>query len=230
MTPIFQHHAALRADFPTLTVAMVLLSGTDRLDAARLDPAIHLRTALDRLAAAPESELPAIRSWRAAYSQMGLKPTQYRCAAESLLRRLRTEGSLPALNPVVDFCNAVSAAWAIPLAVFDLDKIEGTLTVRYAVGDERYVTFDGTQEQPAPGEVIFADSGGWAHARCWVHQQSGRSDVSRTTQHALLVAEVLHERAADDLAAMTAALTAAFRHAGGDVPTDPQSIQRSSGF
>ena len=223
MTPIFQHDTALRADFSTLRVGIVLLTNVDRLDPSKLDAAQHLRTALGRLAVGSESEMPQIRAWRGAYSQMGLKPTQYRCAAESLLRRLRTEGNLPAVNPVVDFCNAVSAAWAIPLAVFDLDQVVGTLTVRYAIGDERYVTFAGTEEHPEPGEVIFADSAGWAHARRWVHRQSGRSAVSSMTKRALLVTEALHEKAVDDLGAMTAELASAFTLAGCDVQENPPS-------
>lgn len=67
----------------------------------------------------PESEFGQIQAWRRAFSQMGLKPTQYRCAAEALLRRLRKEHSLPRLHPLVDLCNAASAAYAIPVAVFD---------------------------------------------------------------------------------------------------------------
>jgi len=88
---------------------------------------------------------------------MGLKPTQYRCAAESLLRRLRTQGSLPRLHPLVDLCNAVSLAFAVPVAVLDADRIAWPLEVRYATGDEDYLTFGGETEHPAPGEVIFAD-------------------------------------------------------------------------
>ena len=56
---------------------------------------------------------------------MGLKPTQYRCAAESLLRRFRKEGSLPRLHPLVDLCNAVSLAFAVPVAVLDAGRIAG---------------------------------------------------------------------------------------------------------
>ena len=91
---------------------------------------------------------------------MGLKPTQYRCAAESLLRRLRTQGSLPRLHPLVDLCNAISVAYAIPVAVFDVSKLTGDLEVRYAAGNEAYLTFAGEVEHPAPHEVIFADRDG----------------------------------------------------------------------
>ena len=47
----------------------------------------------------------------------------------------------------------------------DLARISGHLEVRYAVGDEGYLTFSGTTEQPEPNEVIFADAAGRAHAR-----------------------------------------------------------------
>jgi len=129
--------------------------------------------ARSRLADATESELPEIRAWRGAFSRMGLKPTQYRCASEALLRRFRKEGSLPRLHPVVDLCNAVSAAFAIPVAAFDLDKITGHLAVRYADGDEDYLTFSGETEHPGPHEVIFADQAG-TRARPPVDQPAKR--------------------------------------------------------
>ena len=68
----------------------------------------------------PESELAEISAWRRAYAQMGLKPTQYRSAAEALLRRFRRGEELPRLHPLVDLCNAISLAFALPVAVFDL--------------------------------------------------------------------------------------------------------------
>jgi DNA/RNA-binding domain of Phe-tRNA-synthetase-like protein len=157
---------------------------------------------------AAESELPEIQAWRRAFAALGLKPTQYRCASESLLRRFRKEGSLPRLHPLVDLCNAVSMAYAIPVAVLDLDAISGPLEVRYATGDEEYLTFAGDTEHPAPGEVIFADQAGQAHARRWTNRQSGRSAVRDTTSTALIVAEALHDSASADVPDLLAALAA----------------------
>lgn len=101
-----------------------------------------------------------MQAWRRGFSRMGLKPTQYRCAAESLLRRYRKEGSLPQLHPLVDLCNAASLAFAIPVAAFDVAHISGNLEVRRATGDETYLTFSGQTEHPGAGEVIFADDAG----------------------------------------------------------------------
>lgn len=215
MTELFHHDAAILADFPSLAAAALVVENVDRLEPGPLDPTPHLATAKARLAEGPEAGFAEIRAWRAAFSAMGLKPTQYRCASESLLRRLRTHGDLPLLHPLVDFGNALSAAFAIPLAIFDLDQLAVPLVVTRANGTERYVTFQGEEENPAPGEVVFRDMEGWAHARRWTHRQSGRSGVRSWTRRALMVAEALHEDAAADVARMQETLREAVTTAGG---------------
>lgn len=95
--------------------------------------AAHEAAARQRLAdAGPESELPEIQAWRRGFARMGLKPTQYRCASESLLRRLRKEGTMPRIHPMIDLCNAISMAFAVPVAVLDVARIQGALQVRHA--------------------------------------------------------------------------------------------------
>jgi len=202
----FQHDAALWRDFPGL-VPGVLYAGGITADAA--PGTDHLTTvAKARLAEGPESEFPEIQAWRRAFARMGLKPTQYRCAAESLLRRFRTQGSLPRLHPLVDLGNAVSLAFAVPVAVFDADRVAWPLEVRYASGHEDYLTFGGEVEHPAPGEVIFADQAGQAHARRWTNRQSGRSAVSPATSTVLIVAEAQHEGAATTIPELIETLAA----------------------
>ena len=162
--------------------------------------------AASRLARTSEGELPEIQAWRRAFSRMGLKPTQYRCASESLLRRFKKEGSLPQIHPLIDLCNAISLAFAIPVAVFDVSKIAEYLEVRYAAGDENYVTFSGDIEHPDAHEVVFADNAGRAHARRWTNRQSGYSAVRDTTTAVLIVAEAMHGSASADVQRLTAAL------------------------
>jgi DNA/RNA-binding domain of Phe-tRNA-synthetase-like protein len=213
----FTHDPLLRARFPRLHVATLVVTDIDKIDLAALHPAPLEAVADARLSGATESELPEIRAWRAAYTEMGLKPTQYRCAAEALLRRRRLDGALPRVSPVVDFCNAVSAAFAIPLAMFDLDRVGGDLTVTFAEGVERFATFGGEVETPERGEVIFRDSAQVAHARRWVHRQSAGSAISSATARALMVAEAMHEKAEADLVRMVEVLSATFRGAGAAV-------------
>ena len=176
---------------------------------ADVEPGLEAFTAAaeSRLATHSEGELPEIQAWRRTFSRLGLKPTQYRCASESLLRRLRKEGELPRIHPLVDLCNAVSAAYAIPVAVLDVDRITMPLEVRYAVGDEQYLAFSGAVENPASGEVVFADAAGQAHARRWTNRQSAASAVSDRTTTVLIVAEALHDSAAEDIRSLVGTLT-----------------------
>ncbi len=204
----FQHSAEIWRDFPELVPGVLFATGISPDAAVGMRTAPFLAVARSRLASAAEGELPEIQAWRRAFSRMGLKPTQYRCASESLLRRFRKEGSLPQLHPLVDLCNAVSLAFAIPVAALDVTAIAGHLEVRHARGDEDYQAFSGELEHPSPGEVIFADEGAQAHSRRWTHRQSGRSAVRDSTTATLIVAEAVHGSAAQDVRQLTAVLAA----------------------
>lgn len=195
----FEHDAAIWRDFPALVPGTLFVDGVTASVSADAQIDIFNRRAVARLERGTESELPEIQAWRRAFAAMGLKPTQYRCASESLLRRFRKEGQLPRLHPLVDICNAVSLAHATPIAVFDVAKIAGYVRVRYATGDEQYLTFSGETERPAAGEVIFADEAGQAHARRWTNRQSALSAMRDATTAALIVAEALHASAATDI-------------------------------
>jgi DNA/RNA-binding domain of Phe-tRNA-synthetase-like protein len=216
----FSHSDELWRDFPQLAPGVLLAEGIT-LDRGDVDARISTLTlsAQARIASASESELPEIHAWRRAFAKMGLKPTQYRCASEALLRRLRKEGSLPSLHPLIDLCNAASMAFAVPVAVFDVAKIEGSLEVRQATGAETYQTFSGEVEKPEPGEVIFADQAGNAHARRWTNRQSGLSAVRDETRAVLIVAEALHDTAAADIARLTTALAEAIATTWSTSPT-----------
>ena len=109
----FQHSAPIWRDFPALVPVLLYADGIT--GDAPVGPAADRFAAIakSRLAAvAAESELPEIQAWRRAFTQMGLKPTQYRCASESLLRRFRKEGACPGCTPW-STC-ATRSRWPLP--------------------------------------------------------------------------------------------------------------------
>ncbi len=201
-----QHSPEIWRDFPELVPSVLYARGIhpDVTVDSRISPFSEI--ARERLATASEAELPEIQAWRRAFSRMGLKPTQYRCASESLLRRFRKEGELPRIHPLIDLCNAMSLAFAIPVAIWDVSQVADFLEVRYASGAESYVTFSGETEHPAPHEVIFADAAGRAHARRWTNRQSGLSAVRDTTTEVVIVAEAMHDTAAADIGRLVSAI------------------------
>ena len=188
----FRHSTEIWSAFPELSCGVLHATGADR----PIQVGHHLDRYADaaraRLAGGPEGGFPEIQAWRRAFARMGLPPTRYRCAAESLLRRFRRDGELPRLHPLVDLGNALSLGYAVPVAVLDLDRIAGDLTVRPASGTETYLTLGGAPEYPEPGEVVFADAAGGAHSRRWTHRQSGTSAVRAGTTEVLVVIEAMH--------------------------------------
>ena len=157
------------------------------------------QNARSRLMTQTESQMPEIIAWRKAYSQMGLKPTKYRSAAEALLRRFRREDDLPRLHPLVDYCNALSLAFAIPVAAFDLDRVAEYIEVRHAGGTEKHLAFGGKMEHPSPDEVILCDAFEHAHGRRWTFRQSWQSIVTPETKKVLVLSEAMHASADVDV-------------------------------
>jgi DNA/RNA-binding domain of Phe-tRNA-synthetase-like protein len=213
----FSHTADIWGEFPDLVPLVMHVRGVrpDAPAAPQLE-AFH-RRAHARLQSGSEGELPEIQAWRRSFARMGLKPTQYRCAAESLLRRLRKEGALPGLHPLIDLCNAASMAYAVPIAVFDLAQVADPLQVSHASGTERYQDFSGAIENPQAREVVFVDGAGNAHARRWCHRQSGLSAVTAQTTEVLIVAEAQHAGAVADLQRLAGELAPALGALGASV-------------
>jgi DNA/RNA-binding domain of Phe-tRNA-synthetase-like protein len=212
----FSHHPALWSAYPELAAGALFARGIDPGVDASAPIARYEAIARERLAAAgSESELPEIQAWRRAFSRMGLKPTQYRCASESLLRRFRKEGTMPRIHPLIDACNSLSMAFALPVAVLDVATIERSLQVRYADGSERYLTFAGEVEHPDAGEVTFADAAGNAHARRWTNRQSGLSALREESRDVLIVVEAMHAGGREDVAKLVEALAGVLREAWG---------------
>jgi DNA/RNA-binding domain of Phe-tRNA-synthetase-like protein len=205
----FRHAPQVWSAFPELVCGV--LHASDITPTADVDPVLtrYAEAARVRLATGPESGFPEIQAWRRGFARMGLAPTRYRCAAESLLRRFRREGALPRLHPLVDLGNALSLGYAVPVAVLDVDRIGGDLAVRPASGEESYLTLGGDDERPEPGEVVFADSAGQAHSRRWTHRQSGWSAVREGTTEVLVVIEALHDGGAETVPRMLADLASA---------------------
>src|SRR5579863_358354 len=79
---------------------------------------------LQRIGNTPLSQIPSLAAWRSVFRGFGVDPTQYRSAAESLLRRLTKKGDIPSINALVDLGNLVSIRYALPVAVFNTRAVD----------------------------------------------------------------------------------------------------------
>jgi DNA/RNA-binding domain of Phe-tRNA-synthetase-like protein len=175
----------VREAFPGYRAGVVVASGLSN------GPSVPMS-----VSAAPLDH-PHLLAWREAFRAFGAK--RYQCSAEALIRR----GELPPINRLVDLYNAVSVRWAVPVGGEDIDRVVGTVGLRFARGDE---PFDGG-DPPKPGEVVWADSAG-VTCRRWNWRQGVRTRLTESTRRAYFLFDALPElddgalaAAMDDLAA-----------------------------
>src|SRR6266571_8184986 len=157
---IFQYHPDILVRYPAVVGgAMLVRDVTNGPTPASLLAAYQAeqQARLQRIGSTPLSQVETLAAWRSAFREFGVEPTQYRSAAEALLRRLTKKGDIPSINTLVDIGNLVSIRYALPVAVFDTRTLLGTVTVHFADGTERYTTLGEEEvEHPEPGEVVFS--------------------------------------------------------------------------
>jgi DNA/RNA-binding domain of Phe-tRNA-synthetase-like protein len=201
---LFRYEPPIVERFPGIVGGVIHATGvTNGPTSAELARAFGAAQAevIARIRTTPLSELPPLAAWRRAFRAFGVDPTQYRSAAEGLIRRLTKQGELPSIGTLVDLANLVSIRHALPVAVFDLAAIRGGIAVRFARGDEPWADLgSSTAEHPEPGEVIFADEADDVVARRWCWRQSATSAAREATTEILVTVEGHHEGAPADVA------------------------------
>ena len=217
----FGYAADLLAKFPTIVAGAAFALRIDNEAEERAAEGllrVQEKVVKAQFASVPLSSHPHISSWRSAYSSFGVKPTQYRCAVEALLRHVVKGGTVPHINKLVDLCNYVSMKHVLPVAAYDLDHISGPVEVRFAQSDEPFLPLYANEiEYPQPGEVVYTDDKG-ALSRRWTWRQSDGAKSTPQTINALLTTEGVNDIEATAVeAAMEELVSLVREYCGGEV-------------
>ena len=220
----FQYHPAILTRYPNVVGGVILaqdLTNGPTHNSLQAAFQAEQQAVLRRIGSTPLSQIASLAAWRVAMRAFGVEPTQYRSAAEALLRRLTKKGDIPSINTLVDIGNLVSIRYALPVAVFDTRFLRGTVTVHFADGSERYTTLGEAEVgHPDVGEVVFSDESGLVIARRWCWRQSDQSAAQPDTTDAIITIEAHHANAHRDIeAALNDLLALLQEYAGGDYLT-----------
>ncbi len=216
---VFQYDAAILETFPNIAAGVIVANG---LRNGPSSPALQAaygaeqQRVITAIGSTPLSELEPLAGWRAAFRSFGVDPTQYRSAAEALLRRLTKKGDIPSINTLVDIGNLVSIRYALPVAVLDRSGFSAPITVHFADGSEPFRNLNQDEvDHPAPGEVIFTDADGRGVARRWCWRQSEESGARASTTDIAITVEAHHANGRADVdAAVRDLLALLAEHAG----------------
>lgn len=218
---LFRYSDELINQFPMTVGGLISVQGVTNGEAsASLQNAYAdaQQAVIAKIGDTPLSDLPSLNAWRQTFRQFGVNPTKTRSAPEALLRRLTKQGNIPPINTLVDIGNLVSIRYALPVAIFDTQHVQGTVTVDFAKGTERFTQLG--QDTPVPpeaGEVVFADKTGMVIANRWCWRQSAESAAQAKTTNALICIEAQHEGGLEDVQnGLEDLLQLLKEHAGGE--------------
>ncbi|OLQ51215.1 hypothetical protein BHT94_20840 [Bacillus licheniformis] len=91
------------------------------------------------------AEQKEIKAWRVLLKQMGVDYSRYRPSAEALIKRTISDKPLFWVNVAVDINNYLSVEHAIPMGIYDLDKIKGNIVYDLGSEDARYEALNGRE-------------------------------------------------------------------------------------
>jgi DNA/RNA-binding domain of Phe-tRNA-synthetase-like protein len=83
--------------------------------------------------------LELLQPARKLYRSIGIEPTRTRPSSEALLRRVIKSTGLYQVNSIVDVCNLCSLKFLLPIGLYDMNKICGTVEFRLGYDGEEYV-------------------------------------------------------------------------------------------
>lgn len=86
---------------------------------------------------------PTAAALRALFKAAGCSPSRYRPSSEALLRRLLKGAELPAIHPLVDLNNCLSATLAVPCCVSAEGTVTPPITLRAGREEESYESLRG---------------------------------------------------------------------------------------
>ncbi len=107
----------------------------------------------------PPSSDQIVSAVRRMYRRIGWEPTKYRPSSEAMIRRIIKDKGLYRIYNFVDLGNVASTKYHLPMGLYDLDKINGSVIVD--VGGENE-TYQGISKEliHATGKMILRDDVG----------------------------------------------------------------------
>ncbi|MBB6283771.1 B3/B4 domain-containing protein [Geobacillus subterraneus] len=129
------------------------------------------------------ADIPELAEWRQAFKQIGTDPGRYRPSSESLYRRIQKRNFIPPIHSAVDVNNFFSLYYKIPLGIYDLDRIEGSVTIAVGTEHDEYIALNGRSVNFANKLVSKDERGPFGSPIV----DSERTAVTKETKNALQI-------------------------------------------
>jgi lysyl-tRNA synthetase class 2 len=125
------------------------------------------------------------------------------------------------INKIVDLFNYISIKHTIPAGGDDLAKVDGDITLKFAVGEEPFTALNSQERETAKeGEIVYADSKE-VLCRRWNWRECDKTKMTEETKDVILVVEALPPVTREELDEVVEDLSRLItEYCGGEIRTD----------
>ncbi len=144
----------------------------------------------------PQSH-PHVKAWGERLKAAGVSRKEFPPSVEAVLRRAMKRGPRFAINPLVDFYNAVALQHTVPAGAFDVGALHEDVVLRTTVPGDTFRALDASEPVAVPaGEIAYA-AGSTVLTRQLMWRQSQAGLVAPATTSVLFMSELLPEHPAE---------------------------------
>ncbi len=127
--------------------------------------------------------------FRIVYEESGVDPRKRLNSAESLIRRIVDNKGIYEINNLVDLYNSLSASLELPMAAYDLDQINGVISLSLAKGGEKILRIGEKDEiELDKGEIVYKDSDG-VICMDFNYRDANRTKITDSTKKAVILVD-----------------------------------------
>lgn len=132
---------------------------------------------------------PVLEGYHVLHDRSGVKRRKNIPSAENLIKALVKHGDMPFINQVVDIYNIISMERRLCVAVHNMDKVDGDLTVRFSDGTERYFPLGAEAPVPMnPHEYCYCDDSNEVLCRLEIRQVD-KTKIDKDAERILYIIE-----------------------------------------
>ncbi|MBB6449589.1 DNA/RNA-binding domain of Phe-tRNA-synthetase-like protein [Geomicrobium halophilum] len=101
-----------------------------------------------------------VKEWRQVFKQLGMDPGRYRPSHEALFRRVKQgKGDIWSESSAIALNNFFSLYYQMPMGLYDLEQVKGTVEVRLGIVEDEYEGLNGRRNR-MEGKLTSSDQNG----------------------------------------------------------------------
>jgi DNA/RNA-binding domain of Phe-tRNA-synthetase-like protein len=134
---------------------------------------------------------PLIAQWREALRNAGVPLKRCPPSIEAIAKRTTKSDSPFSINPIVDVYNAISMDLVLPLGAYDVDQLDGGLSLRVCNAPEPFIPLGGSEpEQTEVDEIVYADRSDIL-TRHFLWRQAEKGKITSNSRKFMFLCELL---------------------------------------